>query len=93
MYPYLVHLAGIIVKFPRTTIDFVEAHEMIQEVTSFLSKTKDRLRMTQTFPTFMCKVCTTLCNAEMARISLRQQHRYNAIHPTFSPGVVFYCMV
>ena len=34
-------------KFPRTTIDIVEAHETIQEVASFLSKTKDWLPVTQ----------------------------------------------
>ena len=35
MYQYLALLAGMAVKLQRAIIDFVEAHEMLQEVASF----------------------------------------------------------
>ena len=79
VYQYLSYLAGITVKLQKTTLDIVEAHEMITEVAKVYQQ--ERNNVNSSFAPIYAqsvrmaeKVGRTI---GMPRIASRQQHRSN----------------
>jgi len=80
VYQYLSHLAGITVKLQKRTLDIIEAHEEIKEITRTYRKERENVdsgfaKIFEHSQRIAEKVDSTI---QMPRIASRQQHRSNA---------------
>ena len=80
LYHYLYHLAGITVKLQKS-IDILEAHEMIHEVTdTYKEERKDvKSNFKKVFEQSACMAKEVGSQPEMPRIASRQEHRSNSL--------------
>ena len=80
MYQYLSHIAGIIVKLQKKTVDIVDAYQMVSEVAkTYKDQRKDVDASFSLIFTQSTRMAEKVGAAvEMPRITSRQKHRSNA---------------
>ena len=79
-YQYLSHLAGITVKLQKRTLDIIEAHEEITEITKTYSLERKNVDsgFAKIFEHSKRVAEKVDCTIQMPRIASRQKHRSNA---------------